>query len=871
MKKFLKTFLDKLSDMKLYILTFVFSTIVILIAYIINDVTPFGDKSLLCVDFYHQYGPMLGELYDRVIEGKNLIYSFSMSMGLPFFRNYLNYMSSPFNLLIFLFPREDLVTSYSYIIGLRAIVSSVTFVYFISHKFKTKELTLIPLGVLYAFSAFFISYYWNIMWLDGMVFLPLITLGIEYIIKERKWKFYTIFLAIMLISNYFISYMICIYSVLYFIVFALHEFHLTKKDIINTIKSCLLFALGSITAALIAAAFIVPMAYSMKSISATGGTFPKTQYYDFTQEDYLKSHMTGATTTTFASDVITHPNISTGILTVALLILFIVNLEIPVKTKLCYLFILGFIIAAFFDPALDYIMHAFHVPNDLPYRYSFLYVFTMMTIASYALINIKKSPYLLTASVYVFVMLLLLLIHKDDWQGLTKNIVYINMILLTLYFIFYTGIKIIKDLRTPFFIALAITAVIDVSVSININWSITQVLATFYEDYNKTEELLTYVKNYDNSNFYRIENTQNMTLNDGSWYNYNGMTTFSSMAYESMAKLQNFLGMPGNKINSYSYVQSTPIYDLMFDIKYFIGISNDKTRYTKIYEDEETVNEFKYNVGLGFATNNRITEWQPSSDNPFANENEFIRYTTSQNDVLIKMKPTFVKEIFNDGVEYIVEYEFKNPKDNMYFYTDSYYVDFFIIGNCLYDLGSNYYEYGEEQGVIYEYVDDYNEHKVVNIASSDDKVYITVGYKTYSELFSDEFYMYYLDQTKFLDAYKEYNDNRLYINSFKENDIKASISTDKSFVYTSIPYDEGWTVYVDGKEVEKEKIGKALLGFKIEPGNHEIRLLFIPKGQKIGLIGTIIGIMILLIDIIFKQVKAIIKPKKKQIKKNRHA
>ena len=63
----IKKLLNKLSNSKLYVITFMISLFVISLLYIFNDVTPFGEKSLLCVDFYHQYGPMLGELYDRLI------------------------------------------------------------------------------------------------------------------------------------------------------------------------------------------------------------------------------------------------------------------------------------------------------------------------------------------------------------------------------------------------------------------------------------------------------------------------------------------------------------------------------------------------------------------------------------------------------------------------------------------------------------------------------------------------------------------------------------------------------------------------------------------------------------------------------------
>ena len=202
---------------KLYVLTFIIGCAVIGIIYKMNNTIPFGDNSLLAVDFYHQYGPMLAELYDRVLQGDSLIYSFNMAMGLPFFRNFMNYLSSPFNIIMFFFNRENLLTSYSFIIGLKAVMASTTMVYYLSKKFNTKDFSIMPLGIIYGFSAYFTAYYWNIMWLDGMVWLPLITLGIENLINNSKWKLSTFSLAIMLLSNYFIGYMICIYSVIYFI------------------------------------------------------------------------------------------------------------------------------------------------------------------------------------------------------------------------------------------------------------------------------------------------------------------------------------------------------------------------------------------------------------------------------------------------------------------------------------------------------------------------------------------------------------------------------------------------------------------------------------------------------------------------------
>ncbi|MBR6073346.1 MAG: YfhO family protein [Bacilli bacterium] len=861
MKKILKV----LSNSKLYVLTFITSLVTISIIFMLNKVTPFGGKSLLCVDFYHQYGPMLGELYDRLHGSGGFLYSFSMGLGLPFFRNFLNYLSSPFNLLMLFFSRNNLVTSYTFIIGLKAVIASCTFVYYISKKVNNKELYLIPLGLLYAFSAYYAAYYWNIMWLDGIVFLPLITLGIEKLVKEGKWKFYTISLAIMLISNYFIGYMICCYSVLYFIIFSAHEFTYQKgqikKSVLKLLKNIWLFTLGSLCAGMIAAIFLIPLYYAIKSISATGGTMPKTQYYLFTIEDFLKFHLTGAPTTTFASDKITAPNISTGILSIALFFLFLVNQKIPMKTKICYTALLGFFIIAFFNPQLDYILQAFHVPNDLPYRYSFIYTFVFMTICSYSIININKNPFIINLIVFLFIEALLFGLTKNEWQGMNNNMIYINMILILLHFIFYTGSKYMKELKVLFYLAISAAVMMDVIVSINYNWNITQELSNFYKDYDKTEELLNYVKNYDDGKFYRIENTEMMTLNDGSWYNYNGMTTFSSMAYEDMAKLQHYLGMPGNEINSYYYVQQTPVYDLMFDIKYFIGITNDNVRYKEIKTIDETANQFKYNVGLGYGVNDELKNWNYKDLNPLVIQNEYIEKATGVKDTFILHTPDSNYKLYDDEYGSVIKYTYENVKDNLYIYNSSSNIDFILVGDTLYYNNEEYQYYVSELNLEYSALDDYSEEKIINVHTNAKYVDVIVGYN--NSTFSPFFNIYEIDQDKFKEAYNILNKNKLDITNFKEDKIEANITTDKNYVYTSIPYDEGWKVYVDDKEVETHKLANTLLTFNVEPGTHKVKFIYRPKGMKTGILLSAIGICLLFIDNIFKLIIKQIKKKHK--------
>lgn len=112
----------------------------------------------------------------------------------------------------------------------------------------------------------------------------------------------------------------------------------------------------------------------------------------------------------FKTDPTNAPNISCGIISISLLLLFIFNKDIKIKTKITYISILIIISLAFFIPQFDFIMHALHVPNDLPYRYSFLYSFILMIICSYSIKNIKGLNPIIVIVSYLLPVIFLLVI-----------------------------------------------------------------------------------------------------------------------------------------------------------------------------------------------------------------------------------------------------------------------------------------------------------------------------------------------------------------------------------------------------------------------------------------------------------------------------
>ena len=834
------------------------SSVVISVIYTLQKIAPFGNSSMLDVDFYHQYGPLLNELYDRVKSGESLLYSFNTGGGIPFYRNFLNYLSSPFNLLLFLFKKENIVMAFSIIIGLKAVFASLTMSYYLKKTFKKDGILVALFGILYAFSGYFCAYYWNIMWLDGMVFLPLILLGINKIIEEEKPNLYVISLAIMLFANYFIGYMICLFSVVYFIGIFIYKGNFKIK---NIIKKGFMFALSSILSAGLIAFLLLPLFYSMTSISATGDAFPDLST-SFSISDYVFNHFTGVTRTVFASDVLPLPNVYPGMLVLALIVVLFMNKKINVRFKIISAFSLLFFFLMFNITTFDFVWHAFHIPNDLPWRYSFIYTFVLATIGYYSMSKINEVSVVKLSVSFAIITILLLISSKLGFENITDKKVIICITILLLYYILCLLTRSKRVNKRILYSVFSLVVVFECVYGIDSNWQIDHDIKTFMSD-KKTYESLIETAMVDDNGLYRIEKTDYLTLNDGAWYDYKGISTFTSMAYENTAKTQRMLGLAGNNINSYYYrYYQTPVYNSMYNVKYIMGDYVENDMYELISsEDGYNLTRYKYDTSIAYAVNDEIENWNLVSYKPFLNQQNFVTSSTGINDVFEEVKvseKTNVKSITNTSDNLIGELNYKvegitneitltldnESKENIYLYVGGSGVSSIEVDGVYYSLTSDEY-------YVFDIGKKYTEEVEVKINLDDQKEGLLY------------FYAYRLNQERFKEFYDAIKSNALNVSKYNDTYIEGEITADDDkTLFTTISYDEGWSIYVDGKKVETKLIANAYLGCDIEKGTHEVKLIYYPKGMKEGLIVSGISFGIIILYNIFNEKKNSKKNKK---------
>ena len=83
-----------------------------------------------------------------------------------------------------------------------------------------------------------------------------------------------------------------------------------------------------------------------------------------------------------------------------------------------------------------------------------------------------------------------------------------------------------------------------------------------------------------------------------------------------------------------------------------------------------------------------------------------------------------------------------------------------------------------------------------------------------------------------------------------------NVTNGNSYFKLSIPYDKGFTAYVDGKNTDIEIVDKAFIGFKISKGNHSIKIVYkaplLKEAKIISLLGVLLLVIILSVQIILR-------------------
>ena len=828
MKKNLKKYLPE-------ILTFIVPILIMLISCIVNKTYPFGNEILPKYDGYYQYAGFTSYYKNVLLGNESLFYSFKGLLGYNFYATSIYYMFNPTNLLCIFSTSENILEYYTFIILLRIGLSGFTMCKYLKYKFKNQSnLRYIIFSISYALMAYNVCYFFNYMYFDTVVLFPIVVLGLDKLIYERKNRLYIISLTLSIISNFYIGYMVCIFSLLYFI----YNIVIYKLDK-NIIKD---FIISSLLSGFMCMIIIIPEASELLKGKALLYTSNKTEYFKFNMNflNIFYKFLPGSTSNYDLKYGMV--NIYVSLFVIILVIKYFFNKKISKKERISTLiFILFFLFSISFN-LLDFAWQLFQKPIWYPNRYIFTFSFFLITIAMKEITNITYKTNIKENLIIIISFILLTLysiislkIHNDN----LKIISYILGIILILQYTFFLNNKNAKYLLVMlFFIEVTINAIFTLKI-MGKTTTMTQ-YKTNEEINEKTVKHIKEIENKDN-NFYRMELSTSTVHNSPSLLNYNGINHFNSV---KNAKTLNFL----NKFNyqvtddtSVEFNNYNPYLTSLLGIKYING-SKDEMYYENVYNENPYMYLNKDALSLGYMIYNK--EFKKSNSSYQNTENlinsmlntDIKRYKVIDN---FDGKDTEIKEI--DNKKYVIsktsiKIEMEDKASNSMFLIPSRNISF-VANYSIFINDDEIKDAAIKQSPIFINKDD--TYKII-IKSNLSK----------TELNSLKWYQ--IDYDKYIETINELKKNEFNITKYnKDNHIEGNIdvNNDKNVLLLTIPYDKGWNIYVDDNKVNYDICFDSFICLDLDKGKHNIKMNYVPSGFIVGLIISSLAFIITIIYI----------------------
>ncbi len=868
----------KTGNILFYLSAFLLPFVIMLIAFIALRIYPFGGNQIMVQDAWHQYYPFMAELHRKLQNGESLLYDWRIGLGGGFLPLMAYYLASPLNLLLLFWPAAFLREAFALFILIKigfAGAFCAYALYKINHK---KEYGIIIFSTLYALCSWTCSYYCTIMWLDTFAVFPLVVTGIQMLVKEKKCRLYTISLAFAIFANYYMGLLVCIFTVVYF--FA--QCVLCKNSLKELLYNLKNIIISSIISILMSAVVLVPVVMTMSTQSSIAGNHATVRWQ--TKRGWVE---TIANTFAYREiDINTVlPNLYCGVICVVFLFAFYRLSGISRREKVVHTALLLFFYAGINIELLSYILNGLHTPNGMPYRFSFMLSFLLIMSAYQVYTRIEtlsKRDWLFMCiagtAYYVIVA------GEEIWRNFMEAsseaaldsaaadgaslpvLLFGNALIIAAYFFLtFPGIR-IKLSRKEF--TLLLTFIVEMELVPTVMTGTKSIGVTDRESYpyqyNEIREVLEEVeKREEGSGGYRVELVDPHIYVSSILYDYQGPSLFSSTANTNVCKLYQNIGLGASK-NRYVYQNSTPVINTFLNLKYLISGEKEVINEEYLTEIDQVGNVMLYQnnsyLPIGFMVEKEMADFQFSGDTPFENQNAFLKAASRIDDDVFKTLDIIHVEHENlDVLRYgygTYTYKYEQPEEK------------FVSGNGEKAIGGTFkYNYEmPEDGCAYIYLNLYESdfvsvefEDVINTYNNKRAHVFPAGTYRQGDLFSVkaqvetgasgdlQIYVSIFDEKTFDNAYKNLNDENFQVTEFTDIGLKGNIDVKKDgLLYTSIPYERGWKVYVDGKEKKISSIADAFIGIMLPEGEHVVEMKYTSNYMYIAALLSLMGIVLLI-------------------------
>ena len=857
---------------KVYLASFIAPIAIMFVAWAIDGFFPFGTKSLMAVDFNAQYIGLYAYFKHLFLNGdwSSFFYSFSKSIGGGMLGIWGFNLLSPFNLLFLLTSEENFQWVVPIVIALRYGAMGLTMAHFLVKRYdglKNKAYLVPIVATIYALNGFNVSYQMNPIFYDGMIMLPLVLIGVEQVLDNKSPRGYIGMLALSLFVQFYMGYMTCIFVVIYALFYIIRSENLRNKKVILTRIGKL--AAASILAVGIVSAVLLPILISLVS---TKGGLQSTLRFDWKLQinpfEILAKLFLGAFDNTSWPAGPNLPNIYVASFGLLGTLYYFISSKISKWSKIAASFVLVVFLISCAHEFTSKLWHMGQNPAGFFYRFSWIIAFFLVYLAYLSLREVEKftkreASFLLISGAVIFSIVQL---QQHSFLTVWQRLATILIFAILLAALFYPKVK------RAWMIIAALTVV-----ELTANAALIQ-SRVGYTDAYKYHDAVLQLKDAinpirpDHSDFYRINKSFNLSKNDPFMVDYPGLSVFSSNLENSTRDLFDRLG--NNGINATTYYQGTPFQDALFSVKYLVTpkpvLKEDYPDTSKLYvfgnmvtrkdiTTKEPVFEATrtktFETGLilpiAYGVNDETVNLKLENHQPIQNQNKIVQAmgATSENYLAVlganDLKLDNMEVVDPSKPETYKRIDSSKPGTITYHLVPQSAEDYWVaIPQKLSHTDKNKVRV-MLNGKNYEFQDKFQQTQFIQIAHN------SVGQPTDLVIEIDSDNEYNLSglrlarsnsdlanriiQERQLQGIKlTYWDNR----SFKGT---VNITDDSTWMMTSIPYEKGWTVKVDGKVVETAKVWDSLLAYKITPGEHTIEISYLPAGFVAGFIISILS------------------------------
>ena len=854
------------SVLKLSFLAALITAILFFVLTSLANCNPLFGGELYGGDLPDQYLSFF-QYYRHLLLGNwnNLGYSFSNGLGGAMAGDIGYYLLSPLNLIVLLLPASHIDLALYLIILIKLSLATGTFTWVILKWFNFKyKGYAVFLGLAYGLNAYCITYCANLMWLDGVILLPLVTYFLVNGLQGKSWIPYMVLLACAIIFNYYTGYMICIFVVIVFFAYTINYFKSFKNFVVLGIK----FAFSSLVSGCISAFVTLPTLLNLSSNKLTQTEI--TEGFTINATDTIKHTISRL----FIGDILNGmPTVFVGSLVILAFLLYFFDFHNSLKERIINIAIGVIFVVSFIVPNVYLFWHGGQKTIAFPYRFVFITIFWALILAAKELsqFEIKKSQ--LAIATVIYCILALIMIDERRSFGMPIfyakiSILFIVIICLGIYFF---NNKVIRH----FLLAIAV-------LELSINGYL-----KFKEMGIKSNGIYSSYITYNQKLFEKIPEkykqdrlAKNYFLNNdrGESYalNYRGAEIFTSNNDPRISDLFSNLGLSAFGYY-YFYQTGTVATDALFNIGTSVnsnlanqsispsyvsyGLRDDLKQNPTILKQKNITVYKNPTFPLVFAGNlSNDLKFKP--DDPIYNQNMVLNsLTQTKRDILsysdnipeiqskrIKITKQWnrllLKRTSHTKAGYVT-YTYRNLKPNQ--------VGYLIFDKKLETYVDVLSKYSNAKTQTDLQITINNKpiyiqplvNQPIGIQADNNgevKVKVKLSQLRTSILFTTP-KLVNINKKALQQKVTKAQSQKLKTTIFKENEIKGTITTKKGEnLVTTIPYSNGWKAVVDGKRVAFDKTLGVFLGVKLTPGKHTVTLSYAIPGLKTGILISLVGI-----------------------------